>query len=278
MTLIGYWKCNENQGKDVSTVVDSSGHANNHDFGTVVYTSDSYGFVNNARHAPGSAANYHGSVGNNSDLQLTGDTTIMAWVRPLIDPPGYRWVIGCAQPGAAQADNILWCLRFLSSGAFDMGWEYGANNGVSAASPTGIISGPAEAPMHLAVVRSINGANRDVKFFVDGADLAADVTGLTAPDGGGNSTVEMLRFPNDNSEYIAADIWNVRVYDSAESAGAVSAVYAAELGEATRAGYPTNPALAASQVLGSGAYTSVPTGTNLDIDERPNSGWATTGP
>jgi hypothetical protein len=297
LTLIAHWKCDENQGRNVTSAADSSGHPNNHDFASVGYATASVGFGNWNRHSAGSG-DRHSSVGNNADFLLTGDLTIMAWLWPQANPTNDKYLVACGLgTSEVQADNLLWSLIWNSSGQFGMRWEQGAGVDVNALSPASQIAVKTEVPLHLAVVRSINGAQRDVKFFLNGVDLAADVTGLTAPDGGANALCEMLRLPNANSNIPVANIWNVRVYDTAELAAAVWSVYTSELPAPYRFGYTPNPAEPLIQYdplgfgaydseevaidkaqAGAGAYAGVPTGTELDQVERPNSGWAQVGP
>lgn len=297
MTLIGYWKCDENRGRNVTSVADSSGHPNNHDFTGVGYSTDSVGFGNHNRHANQAGGDSHTSVNNNADFLLTGDMTIMAWIWPQKTPNNDKYLIGCGAGGTseASADNMQWALIWTSTGQFGMRWEQGAGVDVDALSPAGQINVKTEVPLHLAVVRSINGGNRDVKFYLNAVDLAADVTGLSPPDGGANAVCEMLRIPGADSNVPLCNIWNVRVYDTAELAAVVSAVYTAELPVPYRFGYTTDPGLSPFAMIGSGAYgdeqtqvdlalpgasayAGVPTGTNLDLVERPNSGWAEAGP
>jgi hypothetical protein len=296
MTLIAHWKCDENQGKNVTSVADSSGHPNNHDFTSVGYSSSSVGFVNKSRHSNAASGDRHISVNNNADLSLIGNMTIMAWIMPQGVPTNTKYLVGFGAGGAGnvQADNLLWSLIWSTTGQFGMQWEQGAGVDVNALSTSTPVVPKADYPLHLAVVRTINGANRDVKFYLDGSDLSEDVTGLTAPDGGGNSVCEMLRIPGADSNVPKANIWGVRVYDTAESAGAISTIHSAERSEADRFGYPTD-GIVPLQLLAEGAYQpqtlgieqsqpggpvyeGVPTGTNLDPVERPNSGWATEGP
>ena len=296
MTLIAHWKCDENQGKAVTSVTDSSGHPNNHDFTSIGYSSSSVGFVNKSRHANASSGDRHISVNNNADFSLTGNMTIMAWIRAQGVPTNTKYIVGFGAGGTGnvQADNLLWSLIWSTTGQFGMQWEQGAGVDVNALSTSTPISVKSDYALHLAVVRTINGANRDVKFYLDGTDLAEDVTGLTAPDGGGNSLCEMLRIPGADSNVPKANIWGVRIYDTAEAAGVISTIHSAERAEADRFGYPTTGIVPLQSFAfgayqphevsieqsqpGGPAYEAVQTGTNLDQDERPNSGWATTGP
>lgn len=298
MALLAYWKCNENQGRNVTSVVDSSGHANNHDFASVGYSSPSVGFTNWNRHAVASAGDRHVSVNNNPDFLLTGDMTIMAWLWPHVTPNNDKYIVGCGAGGTSevQADNMQWALIWNASGQFGMRWEQGAGIDVDALSPASQIVINAESPFHLAVVRTINGANRDVKFYLNGVDLVADVTGLTPPDGGANAVCEMLRIPGADSNVPNGNIWDVRIYDTAEGPGTVASVYASELPVPYRFPYVPNPSLPLILTpIGSGAYqfeqTEIPisliesvayqavhTGSNLDLEQRPNSGWAQVGP
>lgn len=300
MALLAYWKCDENQGRDVTAVADSSGHANNHDFTSVGYASGSVGFVNKNRHANAQAGDRHISANNNADFQLAGDMTIMAWLYPILIPNNTKYIVGCGAGGTseAQADNMQWALVWSTTGQFGMQWEQGLGVDVFALTTSTPILTLVEGPLHIAVVRTINGANRDVKFYLNGADLAEDVTGLTPPDGGANAVCEMLRIPGADSNIPKANIWNVRIYDTAESPASVGAIFAAELSEALRVAYTPNPSDSliryeenafnaydlAPQIVapitrnGNNAYGSTPTGTNLDLEQRPNSGWAQAGP
>ena len=297
MALLAHWKCDENLAKDVTSVADSSGHANNHDFATVSYASSSAGFVNKSRHSSRASGDYHTAANKNADFLLTGDLTVMAWLRPIQDANNNKYIVACGGSGSSevQADNMLWSLVWNTSDQFGMTWEQGAGVDVNAFSTTAPLALPGDGPVHIAVVRSINGALRDVKFYLNGIDLAEDVTGLTAPDGGANALCEMLRLPSVNSNVPGANIWNVRVYDSAEPPANVLSVYSAELTEATRdpgillptlqeievygsAAYGQQATAIGQEQSGSGAYSFKHTGSNLDLDERPGSGWSTAGP
>ena len=227
MTLLALWECDENQGRDVTTVADSSGHPNNHDFTSIGYSSSSVGFGNWNRHVNRASGDRHISVNNNADFLLTGNMTIMAWIRPTLTANNNKYIVACGAGGTSevQANNILWSLVWNTSNQFGMHWEQGAGVDVTAFSTTAPLIVKNEDPIHIAVVRSINGAQRDVKFFLNGVDLAEDVTGLTAPDGGASAVCEMFRLPGADSNVPGANIWGVRVYDTAELAAAVQAVY-----------------------------------------------------
>jgi len=300
MALVGYWKCDERPIDLVTSVLDYSGHANNHDFASVGYYkwfSQLRGrFLNACRYSENNG-DYHASVNNNADFLLTGDVTISAWVRRFGAPGAgtIRYLISCGVGGSeVQADNYLWSLVQTSGDGFGMFWEQGAGVDVTAYSPGGELDYYDPQPLqHIAVVRSINGALRDVKFYVDGIDLVADVTGLTPPDGGANAVCEMLRSPTVSAETFHGNVALVRVYDTAESPANIAAIYAAELPLVDRLGYSVGQdmeQLGSYPVVLSGPNIqtigfdplanreAVATGTNLDQVERPNSGWASEGP
>jgi hypothetical protein len=117
-----------------------------------------------------------------------------------------------------------------------MRWEYSTGTDVSAKSPANAIElasgwGGQDHMIHVAVIRSINGSNRDVKFVLNGVDLSADVTGLTAPDGGtySNAAVRVFSLPRAiNSNRFEGAVADIRVYDTAESVSNILSVYNAE--------------------------------------------------
>ena len=225
---------------------------------------------------------------------LTGDVTISAWVRRFGAPGAgtIRHLIACGVGGSeVQADNYLWSLVQTSADGFGMLWENGAGVDVTAYSPGGELTFLDPQPLqHIAVVRSINGALRDVKFYLDGAEIIGSaITGLAAPDGGANAICEMLRSPTVSAETYHGNVALVRVYDTAESGANINAIYTAELPLVNRISYPYsqdmeligdypvvvgNPSM---QTLDFGEVADVapvPTGTNIDQEDRPNSGWA----
>lgn len=299
MALVGYWKCNESPTDQVTSVADSSGHANNHDFTSVGYYTP-YGrtvgqFMNNYRYSA-ATGDRHISVNNNADFLITGDMTIAAWVRmhnPL--PDTYRFFIGCGAGGVSevQADNIQWSLIASPSGQFGMLWENGAGVDVLAYSPVSQLDQYSEDFQHIAVIRSTNLGLLDVKFVLNGVDLGADITGLALPDGGANAVCEMLRMPGADARTPYCNIANVRVYDTAETVGAMASVYASEGPEMLRLsnlfvppeeliGNEPDTDVSIDPVFGAlgttVARTAIHTGTRLDQVERPNSGWARVGP
>jgi hypothetical protein len=246
MALLAHWKLDENQGKMAApgVVADSSGHANDHSFSSHLYATSALGFWNRGRHC--ALNDRHITVANNADfLALNGNITIMAWLRIPFIPAGDQYIIGCGlEPGETQAENILWSLYFNASRQFGMRWEHTNGTEVTALSPVAQFSQADEAPTHIAVVRSINGAQRDVKFIVNGVDIAADVTALTAPDGGASGLCEMFREPGNQQLDPNGNFWNIRVYDTAESVANVLAVYNAELPAMARVAYKNSlPAL-----------------------------------
>lgn len=294
MALIGFWKCNERPVDQVTSVLDYSGHANNHDFTSVGFYdwfSHLRGrFLNGCRYSENNG-DFHASVNNNADFLLTGNMTISAWVRRFSVGASPRYIVGCGNGASElQADNLLWALVQTPADGFGMIWEQGAGVDVTAYSPGGELDYYAPSPLqHIAVVRTINGAQRDVKFYVDGADILSDVTGLTAPDGGANAICEMLRLPGGATDTVHGNIALVRVYDTAETAPSIAAIYAADLAEVNRlslaytpellqlGNYPTINGQENQQVPSFGLTNikvAVPTGTRIDQEERPESGWS----
>lgn len=231
MTLIAHYKCEENRPSgDITTLLDSSGHPNNHDM-SLVYYDTAIGFGHKMAITVGWFFGY--DAANKADFPLFGECTIMAWLNPC--PTGEQeWIIGFGDAsGETAVQNIAWSLvSDVPNKRFGMLWEYGAGVDVTAWAPSGSLLVGETRPKHFAVIRTINGAQRDVKFVVDGVDLSADVTGLTAPDGTliANAQIDAFRAPNfgfSNLQYdgIASQL---RVYDNALTVGEVLNVYNAE--------------------------------------------------
>ena len=270
MTLISKWKLDEND-NSVSSVVDSSGHANNHDLTSLTISTGAFGH----KRFRTEGSSYFESVNNNSDFLVTGECTVMAWILPTVATSVKQWLVGVAGSGAGSAYNALWGLLLTDTGRFGMLWQYGSQQEVTAYCPNDTL--PTDNfpdPIHIACVRSINATKRDVKFVLNGVDVGSDVTALTAPDDGASSICEMLQKPADTTDRLDdCDIWNVRFYDSAESVATILGIYNAELSEATRVSEEHDTSLLPILNGEHGeVYDSVFTGHEL-LPERAQSGW-----
>jgi hypothetical protein len=284
VTLIAHYRC-DTQDDDDPTLYDVSGHPNNHDVALTLF-STSWGFDHLRINANG---NVYGGPANPGDFALTGEMTIMCWIqRMAVMGPTYdEWVAGYGNTTLeTQADNHLWGFINDPNDAFGMYWEYGAGIDVKAMSPSNALDiagdgfrGMSRA-IHIACIRTINGANRDVKFVRNGVDLGSDVTGLTPPDGGGNGGPWFFAYPKtSNVGRIAAAIADIRIYDSAESVATILGIYNSEKARHEHATRGYNEILAFgtrwSKDGESGSiYTPHNTGTRLNEDEGRNlAGW-----
>lgn len=288
MALIAHYECNNQDNAD-NVLHDISGHANNHDAALAI--SSPYGFMHRRLDATG---NVYSSAepANGADFALADECTVMCWLEmQAIPTESVVFLIGYGDSGETQAENFLWSLMVSNLAHFGMRWENGAGVDVPAWSPADALDLDSDdfhgqtRNIHIAVIRSINGPNRNVKFCVNGVDLAADATGLTAPDGGTypNAGPWIGASPRTtNVGRIPACFSDVRVYDTAESVATVLGIYDAEKAtreNANREGYPVSLLDGYERGGESGSiYVPVHTGTELDPTERPLSGWAGAGP
>lgn len=284
MTLIAHYKCDDNRPSgDISTLIDSSGHPNNHDM-ALTYFNTAIGFGHKMALTPGWF--YGAAAANEADFLTFGECTIMAWfhLTSLATLESLECVLAMGDYNSElAAANLAWAFVVdRINDRFGMMWEYGAGTDVNAWAPGGSLSKGDKALHHCAVVRSINGAQRDVKFVVDGVDLAADVTGLTAPDGTlvGNSQVDAFRMPNwgFSNNLLDAVVSQLRFYDNALTVGDIQNVYAAEVGAIPRVGFeiPRIPSdWAKGGDRGGSIYLPRSTGTKLDEGATAGSlaGW-----
>lgn len=291
MALLARYRCDEQDNQNGSAVplVDSGGHANNHDAPLTIFNTAADGFSHKRINCQGNVYS-SGYPANEADFALAAEMTVMAWVHPqgIFNPISsfYEWVMGYGSTASAtQPDNDLWGLfigqRAASVGlSFGMHWEHGAGVDVFAWAPDGALADGfhgQKGPHHIAVIRSNGGA--DVKFVLDGVDLAADVLGQTVPDGGGNSHAWLFAAPTTSNTYrLNSAVADIRVYDSAESVATVQGIYNTEL---TRHRLDTRPGEVMTPMgryvrggeQGS-IYVPADMGSELDPIERPNSGWA----
>lgn len=283
MTLIAHYKC-DNQDDTDNTLHDVSGHANNHD--AAMSIASPYGFDHRRIDATGNVYS-SADLANGADFAIADECTVMCWLEmQAIPTEPVVFLIGYGDSGETQAENFLWSLIVSNLAHFGMRWEHTAGVDVSAWSPADALDLDGDdfhgqtKNVHIAVIRTLDATKRDVKFVRNGIDMGADVTGLTAPDGGtypdagpwiGSSprTTNVGRIP--------ACFSDVRVYDSAESVATVLGIYNAEKAtreNVTRESYPIS--ILDGYELGgeSGSiYVPVHTGSKLDPADYPLAGW-----
>jgi hypothetical protein len=284
MALLAHYRCDEQDNAD-NVLHDVSGHANNHDAPLTIFNTGG-GFDHLRMDATGNI--YSSSEpGNPADFRLQGEMTVMCWIQRTA-LSGSEYVIGYGDTThETQAENHQWNLYTAASARFGMWWEHTAGVDVVALSPANALDpagdgfGGQTRCLHIACIRTISGT-ATVKFVVNGVDLAADVSGLTPPDGGTYPEAGPWLFTiprQTNIGRINAQIGDIRVYDSAESVPTILGIYNAEKARhenATRVGRPFS-------MLGDQYERSGPQGslylprhmaTELDPIVRPNSGWS----
>jgi hypothetical protein len=169
------------------------------------------------------------TLGNIADLRLTGEMTVTFWYytegvdswHPIIEVNGVD---------ETQVENKLFAVSRESSGRLAMKWEHTAGVDVDVNSANNIVQNWYQW-IHCAVVRVANGGNFDVLFYVNGALVDTQDNGgggYQGPDGGGNSLAFIGRDQASAEPVGTFRMDSLGIYNSAESAGTILALYTAE--------------------------------------------------
>jgi hypothetical protein len=221
MTLIGHYKL-DNQNDANTTLVDSSGHANNHD-GTVYNISTEYdGFNHKVMRTDSSP--YATSFANSSDFDVGIDMAVCAWVQlnavPGVVGANPQCLGGYGNNGATEADNLQWSLYISGTAKIGMYWEYGSSPALQTAWSTadaldldsnGFCG--QDHMIHIGCIRSNGDGNCDVEFYINGQSYGSSQTGLTLPSGGSSGHLDLFRSPK-ISHYSNVHVASFRVYDT----------------------------------------------------------------
>jgi hypothetical protein len=150
----------------------------------------------NARTFSGSAQYASGaSTAGQKAALIAGDFSFSFWARPTSLAANRTVISHSGANDETAANNILFRVRLLTTGAIEAMWENGSGVDVTSVSSTAtsefqtLIAGIL---YHIGVNVAVNGANRDVTFYVNG-QLHSTVTGKAPPDNGGSGQWYLAR-------------------------------------------------------------------------------------
>lgn len=237
MVLLAHYKFNEAPAQNATTAVDVAAGGSGSHSGTYTFSSPD----NNGGLEPGGIGGRHtrislndsgsvASLGNISDLRITGEMTVMFWYYSE-DTDSWHPIVEVNGVDETQAENKLFSVSRESSGRLAMKWEYSTGIDIDVFSANNIVQ-DLDKWMHCAIVRKLNGSNFNVLFYVNGVLVDTQDNGgggYTAPDGGGNSLGFIGRDQASTEPVGTYRIDSLRVYNTAESSASISSQYSAEV-------------------------------------------------
>jgi len=170
------------------------------------------------------SGNYAYVNATEASIQITGDLTLECIVVLYSLPAATLTIIEHALTGETEVTNVLYKIGVQSGGVLEYFAEQGAGVNIQYLLNRMMSVG---IPVHVALVRSSN----NVTFYLNGEQIGATSTGLSAPTGGASGKL----YIGTNSD--ASQDWNgvvasVKIISSALTAAQIKAEYNRTLGPA----------------------------------------------
>jgi hypothetical protein len=237
MALLAHYLFNESPYTTATTATDiAEGGSGNHD-GTYTWMGNGDGILSGGvggrhismKYSSGSSTTLVSTFTNNSDFILHGEMTLSFWIYPINVG---QHLIGVDAGTGGEDDNIPWVVRWWASGVLDIAWEYGSQ------SPSGTIATTSgfldiNEWQHIVIRRSLysGGPNMQIDFYKAGVKEETydnSGAGYNPPTGGSNTTMRIGKIQCGWNVGGQAMADSVRIYNTAESDGNISALYATE--------------------------------------------------